>query len=144
MDGRAHSIRRKHRMSNVRLLSALAAAGLALGSFGCGRSAEASASGKRVIVLGIDGMDPNFVERHWDVLPNLAKLRSEGEFKRLETTMPPQSPVACPRSLREWTRADMASLTLSIEIPKRWRPIRQWRKPPRVAERFRQAHMSCR
>jgi hypothetical protein len=81
-------------MSKVRLLSAVAAAGMALGSLGCGRSAEARASGKRVIVLGIDGMDPNFVERHWDVLPNLAKLRSEGEFKRLETTMPPQSPVA--------------------------------------------------
>ena len=67
---------------------------VALGSFGCGRSAEASASGKRVIVLGIDGMDPNFVERHWEALPNLAKLRGEGEFKRLATTMPPQSPVA--------------------------------------------------
>jgi predicted AlkP superfamily phosphohydrolase/phosphomutase len=47
-----------------------------------------------VIVLGIDGMDPNFVERHWDALPNLDQLRREGEFKRLQTTMPPQSPVA--------------------------------------------------
>ncbi|HEY6986793.1 MAG TPA: alkaline phosphatase family protein [Bryobacteraceae bacterium] len=47
-----------------------------------------------MIVLGIDGMDPNFVEQHWSSLPNLDKLRHEGEFKRLETTMPPQSPVA--------------------------------------------------
>src|SRR5690349_5268116 len=64
-----------------------------LGSTGCGTS-QANASTKSVVVLGIDGMDPTFVERHWDVLPNLGGLRKEGEFKRLETTMPPQSPVA--------------------------------------------------
>jgi predicted AlkP superfamily phosphohydrolase/phosphomutase len=81
-------------MRYERLHLAAAAGLIALGSFGCGRTAAASGAGKRVIVLGIDGMDPNFVERHWDSLPNLAKLRGEGEFKRLETTMPPQSPVA--------------------------------------------------
>ena len=48
----------------------------------------------KLIVLGVDGMDPGFVERHWDVLPNLAKLRDQGYFSRLGTTMPPQSPVA--------------------------------------------------
>ena len=47
-----------------------------------------------VIVLGIDGMDPGFVESHWPDLPNLDNLRRTGEFKRLTTTMPPQSPVA--------------------------------------------------
>ena len=47
-----------------------------------------------VIVLGIDGMDPGFLEAHWADLPNLDKLRRSGEFKRLRTTMPPQSPVA--------------------------------------------------
>lgn len=70
----------------------LAAASLA-GS-ACSRSRASSTPSKSVVVLGIDGMDPNFVERHWDALPNLDKLRREGEFKRLETTMPPQSPVA--------------------------------------------------
>src|SRR5215471_1263129 len=60
---------------------------------GCSRS-HVIASGKKVIVLGIDGMDPNFVEQHWSALPNLKKLSEEGEFKRLQTTMPPQSPVA--------------------------------------------------
>jgi len=48
----------------------------------------------RVIILGIDGMDPNFLEAHWSDLPNLDRLRHDGEFKRLSTTMPPQSPVA--------------------------------------------------
>lgn len=51
-------------------------------------------SDKRVIVLGVDGMDPAFVERHWDALPNLRALRDSGYFGRLRTTNPPQSPVA--------------------------------------------------
>jgi hypothetical protein len=69
---------------------------LLAGLAGCSRS-DASANGaaaKRIIVLGIDGMDPGFLERHWVSLPNLNRLRQEGEMKRLETTMPPQSPVA--------------------------------------------------
>jgi len=65
----------------------MAAAALA----GCGGSA---AHGRQAIVLGVDGMDPGFVERHWSDLPNLARLRDEGGFRRLATTMPPQSPVA--------------------------------------------------
>jgi predicted AlkP superfamily phosphohydrolase/phosphomutase len=52
------------------------------------------AHGKRIVVLGIDGMDPGFLERHWADLPNLDRLREGGEFKRLATTTPPQSPVA--------------------------------------------------
>ncbi len=75
------------------LFAALLAGGLLIGLAGCGTTASTAAS-KGVIVLGIDGMDPGFLERHWDVLPNLDKLRREGEFKHLETTMPPQSPVA--------------------------------------------------
>jgi predicted AlkP superfamily phosphohydrolase/phosphomutase len=55
---------------------------------------QSNANGTRVIVLGIDGMDPVFLERHWAELPNLDRLRREGDFKRLATTMPPQSPVA--------------------------------------------------
>ena len=52
------------------------------------------AHGKAVIVLGVDGMDPNFVERHWSALPNLRRLRELGGLTRLATTTPPQSPVA--------------------------------------------------
>ncbi len=54
----------------------------------------ARANSKKVIVLGVDGMDPGFVERHWSELPNLARLRDKGSFHRLGTTNPPQSPVA--------------------------------------------------
>ena len=63
----------------VTVWACAAAVGLAAFSAGCSTS-SASATSKRVIVLGIDGMDPNFLERHWDVLPNLDKLRREGEF----------------------------------------------------------------
>jgi predicted AlkP superfamily phosphohydrolase/phosphomutase len=52
------------------------------------------AHGRQVIVLGVDGMDPGFLERHWSELPNVARLREQGGFRRLGTTMPPQSPVA--------------------------------------------------
>ena len=46
---------------------------------------------RKVIVLGVDGMDPGFVERHWADLPNLHRFK---HFSRLATTTPPQSPVA--------------------------------------------------
>ncbi len=55
---------------------------------------HAPAPANRLIVLGVDGMDPGFLERHWDALPNLAALRRQGDFRRLGTTIPPQSPVA--------------------------------------------------
>lgn len=52
------------------------------------------AAGKRMIVLGVDGMDPVFLEAHFASLPNLDRLRQQGAFRRLGTTVPPQSPVA--------------------------------------------------
>ena len=51
---------------------------------------------RRVLVLGIDGLDPGILERMMDAgeLPNFAKLRQEGTFARLQTSIPPESPVA--------------------------------------------------
>ena len=60
---------------------------------GCSNHAT-QAAGKRMIVLGVDGMDPVFLEAHWSSLPNLNRLRAQGDFRRLGTTVPPQSPVA--------------------------------------------------
>lgn len=51
---------------------------------------------KKVIVLGLDGLDPNLTER-WMAegkLPNLQSLRDNGHYTRLRTTFPPLSPVA--------------------------------------------------
>src|SRR5262249_45390942 len=65
----------------------------ALACLGCSRG-PTHAAGKRMIVLGVDGMDPVFVQEHWSSLPNLNRLRTEGDFRPLATTVPPQSPVA--------------------------------------------------
>jgi hypothetical protein len=65
---------------------------LAMLAAGCG--VRSNAHGRQVIVIGVDGMDPGFVDRHWADLPNLARLRDQGSFTRLATTTPPQSPVA--------------------------------------------------
>jgi predicted AlkP superfamily phosphohydrolase/phosphomutase len=59
---------------------------------GCAR--QTKPIDKKIIVLGIDAMDAGFLERHWDSLPNLDRLRRTGEFRRMATTVPPQSPVA--------------------------------------------------
>ena len=51
---------------------------------------------KKVIFLGLDGLDPKLTERWMEQgkLPNLSKLSLEGSYQRLRTTCPPLSPVA--------------------------------------------------
>jgi predicted AlkP superfamily phosphohydrolase/phosphomutase len=51
---------------------------------------------KRVVILGLDGMDHGLCQRMIEdgKLPNLAALRDEGCFKPLGSTVPPISPVA--------------------------------------------------
>ncbi len=51
---------------------------------------------KRVVILGLDGMDHGLTETMLDEgkLPHLAGLRDRGCFKPLGTTVPPLSPVA--------------------------------------------------
>ncbi|MCI0459304.1 MAG: alkaline phosphatase family protein [Gemmataceae bacterium] len=50
----------------------------------------------KVIVLGLDGLEPRIVERLFQAgeLPNLARLRAQGGFGRVATTCPAQTPVA--------------------------------------------------
>ena len=66
---------------------------LAFGATACGGS---GGGGKKVIILGIDGMDPTLLETFIDEgrMPNFARLSDEGDASPLETTMPPLSPVA--------------------------------------------------
>lgn len=51
---------------------------------------------KRVIVLGMDGLDPNIIKEMVTdgKLPHFAKLAEEGTFLPLATSRPPASPVA--------------------------------------------------
>lgn len=53
-------------------------------------------SGKRVVVLGFDGLDYDITRALLEQqrLPNFARLASTGGFAPLTTTIPPQSPVA--------------------------------------------------
>ena len=51
---------------------------------------------RRVVVLGLDGLDPNLVEKFISEgkMPNLSALKGEGGYSRLGTTLPALSPVA--------------------------------------------------
>ena len=61
-----------------------------------GRGRVSRSAGKKVIVIGIDGMDPRLSEvmMKEGLLPNLTKLQAAGGFADLGTSTPPQSPVA--------------------------------------------------
>ena len=61
-----------------------------------GSRALAASRVKRVIVLGLDGQDPEITEQLMaeGVLPNFVKLRQQGSFHRLRTTLLAESPVA--------------------------------------------------
>ncbi len=50
----------------------------------------------RVVILGLDGMEPTLAEKFMaeGKLPNLARLKKEGSYARLRTTTPAISPVA--------------------------------------------------
>jgi len=51
---------------------------------------------KKVVVVGLDGLEPSIVESmlaHGD-LPNLSRLRAMGSYTRMKTTYPAQTPVA--------------------------------------------------
>ncbi|MGD2064747.1 MAG: alkaline phosphatase family protein, partial [Nitrospirota bacterium] len=60
---------------------------------GCSRSQD---SGHRMLILGIDGMDPVLLRQFMEdgTAPNLRRLAEEGSFRPLGTSVPPQSPVA--------------------------------------------------
>ena len=60
------------------------------------RKALKRAQVHRMVVLGLDGLDPNLVEQ-WMAegrLPEFERLKKEGSFQRLRTTYPAISPVA--------------------------------------------------
>jgi len=64
--------------------------------FARGRRAHARARVKRVVILGLDGMEPTLAEKYMaeGKLPNLSALKEKGGYTRLGTTLPPLSPVA--------------------------------------------------
>lgn len=92
---RAHLTRCRNRIRSALAggIAAVLAAGMLI--TGC-RGQAASAGGKRIIVLGFDGMDYSLARRLMESgrMPNFARLAVSGQFGPLATTVPPQSPVA--------------------------------------------------
>lgn len=83
------------RLAHARLAMASLIAAALFGA--CAPSAPRKPPGKpAVVVIGIDGMDPDllheFVAR--GRMPHFAALMKSGSFRPLETSIPPQSPVA--------------------------------------------------
>jgi len=60
------------------------------------RTGFGKAQVKKVIFLGLDGLDPRLTEQYLEAgkLPNLARLKEQGSYARLRTTFPALSPVA--------------------------------------------------
>jgi predicted AlkP superfamily phosphohydrolase/phosphomutase len=83
--------------------------------------------GAKVLVIGIDAMDPKIVEAIIEKLPNFKRL----EYARLETTTPPETPVAWSAAstgsnpgrygifdfMRRDTESYLPKLNLAIEKP---------------------------
>ncbi len=89
------------RLSRREFLKAGVAASAALGLGGAARlsprSFGPSRDGKKVIVLGLDGLDPVLTKRWIDEgrLPAFRRLLERGgDFRPLGTSLPPQTPVA--------------------------------------------------
>lgn len=57
---------------------------------------DASEPAKKVLILGVDGMDPRLLQQFIDEghMPNFERLKKQGDYSPLQTSMPPQSPVA--------------------------------------------------
>src|SRR5436309_14137968 len=51
---------------------------------------------RKLVILGFDGVDAKLASRWMDEgkLPNLAKLRAQGTFSPLRSTIPSQTPVS--------------------------------------------------
>lgn len=61
-----------------------------------GRKAYKASRVNKIVILGLDGMEPTLADKYMaeGKLPNLAKLRKDGFYGRLRTTIPSISPVA--------------------------------------------------
>jgi predicted AlkP superfamily phosphohydrolase/phosphomutase len=75
-------------------LLALCAAGL-VALLSC-QHAQGAANARKMIILGVDGLDPELLTKFMaeGKMPNFARLAEQGSFRRLTTSIPPQSPVA--------------------------------------------------
>lgn len=61
-----------------------------------GKGVPRSARFRRVVIVGLDGLEPSLADRYMaeGAMPNLKALGAEGSYVRLRTTLPALSPVA--------------------------------------------------
>lgn len=89
---------RSKRRGSVLLLGLLSLAGTVAMAFAIFARGEepAHASSQKVIVMAIDGMDPLLLRQYMDAgrMPHFKLLADQGSFVPLETSIPPQTPVA--------------------------------------------------
>jgi len=108
----------------VRLLAgSAAAAGAGFPLASC--SAGASTTKKKVVVLGLDGLDPTLVKALIDMgrAPNFKKLAEMGSFMRLGTTMPALSPVAWSSFITGTTPGDHGIADFIVRDPATYMPV---------------------
>ncbi|MBN2466889.1 MAG: alkaline phosphatase family protein [Deltaproteobacteria bacterium] len=87
---------KRNEFTRREILKAMGSAAVAASLGGLDKKVWAKTRPPKVIVLGIDGMDPTLV-RHFikqGKMPNTKKLTEMGGFSPLTTSIPPQSPVA--------------------------------------------------
>jgi len=60
------------------------------------RGSGKTETGLKVFIIGLDGLDPHLLDvfMKQGKLPTFSRLRSQGDFRTLRTSNPPQSPVA--------------------------------------------------
>ena len=107
----------------VRMIAgSAAAAGMGGVSAGC---AGGSTTDKRVIVLGLDGMDPTMIRALIDMgrAPNFKKLAEMGSFSKLGTTMPALSPVAWSTFITGMSPGGHGITDFVVRDPKTYMPV---------------------
>jgi len=101
---------------------AAAVAGLSLPPAACGRGPTTN---KKVIVLGLDGLDPKLIKMLIDMgrAPNFKKLAAMGSFTNLGTTMPALSPVAWSSFITGTTPGSHGIADFITRDPKTYLPV---------------------
>jgi len=145
-DKQSTQITRRQALKSLAAMGLLAAVDVtALSS--CGRRPSSLPKPrKRMILLGIDGLDPQIISRMMGEgkLPNLSRLMEMGGCREIATTIPPQSPVAWATVItgrdpgfhgiydflhRDPSDYGPVSALASIAPPKYCLPVHKWRLP---------------
>jgi len=105
------------------LAGGAAGAGLGVPLGGC--QGSGSTTHRKVVVLGLDGLDPKIVRALIDAgrAPNFKKLEELGTFRDLETTMPALSPVAWSSFITGLTPGGHGIADFIMRDPKTYTPV---------------------